>query len=261
MVQRSHLTADPDGSSLHDLISVRIVSSLLAGRPRHLAPARARSLLPVIGADDVILPAFDDMLGDLAIRAQEGDQEARDALYAAFLPKLTRLMSPVRTPFAPPGSQGIWNRDDVAQEAYLVFVELIEAWSGDVSFTAYVLSRFPWRLKDVIRRGIGKSPVPPRQYGVPMEHAEPVADQEGNAEGVNAMLDALQEVLPEPLGVVLIAHVVHGMTKTEIAAELGVSRRTMVRYWQEIRVYTNCLLRDDARTGTDEPRSRRRRGR
>jgi hypothetical protein len=132
---------------------------------------------------------------------------------------------------------------------------------GRWSFTAYVLSRFPWRLKDVIHRGIGKSPVPPRQYGVPMEHAEPIAGEEGNAEGVNAMLDTLLEVLPEPLGAVLISHVVHGMTKTEIASELGVSRRTMVRYWQEIRVHTGWLLRDDARMGASEMRSRRRRGR
>ena len=258
MAQRSHLPGDPDGSSSHDRISVRIVSPLLARRPRHSAPARNRPLLPVIGADDVILPAFDDTLGDLAICAQGGDQEARDALYAAFLPKLTRLMSPLRPPFAPPGAQGIWNRDDVAQEAYLVFVELIDAWSRDVSFTAYVLSRFPWRLKDVIHRGIGKSPVPPRQYGVPMEHAEPIAGEEGNAEGATAVLDALLEILPEPLGAVLVAHVVHGKTKTEIAVELGVSRRTMVRYWQEIRGHTSCLLNGDSRKGTGAGRHRHR---
>jgi DNA-directed RNA polymerase specialized sigma24 family protein len=256
MAQRSHLSGDADGSSSHDRISVRIVSPSLAGRPRHPAPARSPELLPVIGADDVILPAFDDTLGDLAIRAQEGDQEARDALYAAFLPKLTQLMSSLRPPFAPPGSQGIWNRDDVAQEAYLVFVELIDAWSGDVSFTAYVLSRFPWRLKDVVHRGIGKSPVPPRQYGVPIEHAEPIAGEEGNAEGATAMLDALLEILPEPLGAVLIAYVVHGKTNTAIAAELGVSRRTMVRYWQEIRVHTSSLLHDDSRMSPGAGRRR-----
>jgi DNA-directed RNA polymerase specialized sigma24 family protein len=58
------------------------------------------------------------------------------------------------------------------------------------------------------------------------------------------MLDALVGSLPEPLGAVLVAHVVEGKTKTEIARALGVSRRTMVRYWQDIRAHAADVLGD-----------------
>lgn len=256
MAHRSHLADDPGSPASQQRISVRLVSPSLVACRRH--PPRTHSLLPVIGAEDVILPAFDDTLGEFAIRAQEGDQEARDALYAAFLPKLMRLMSALRPPYVPSGSQGIWNRDDVAQEAYLVFIDLVAAWSGDVSFTAYVLSRFPWRLKDVIHRGIGKSSIPPRQYGVSLEYAELVTDDAGDAEGADPLLDALLDILSAPLGAVLIAHVVQGKTKKEIAAELGVSRRTMVRYWQEIRAHAGAVLQNDVRSCAGGQRSRAR---
>lgn len=248
MDYRSHGTADPDGGTAHPQFSVRVVAPSHASMRRQ--PRRKRLLLPVIGIDDVILPAFDDTLADMAIRAQLGDQEARDALYAAFLPKLTRLMSAVRPPSAPDGSEGIWSQDDVAQEAYLVFIELIEAWTGDVSFTAYVLSRFPWRLKDAVRRGIGKRSVPPRMFCVPIEQAALVTDGEDYDAAATALLDSIVELLPEPLGTILVAHVVYGKTRIEIAGELGVSRRTMVRYWNEIRIRAERIVAQELRHDT-----------
>jgi RNA polymerase sigma factor (sigma-70 family) len=195
-----------------------------------------RTLLPVIGADDVILPGFDDTLGSFAMRAQEGDTDARDALFFAYLPKLERLMAHVRPPYAPTGMTGIWDRDDIEQEAWLVFVELVEAWSGDVSFTSWLLSRFAWRLKDVIRDGIGRPSIPPRRREVDMELAELVpAPCEEMLPEVSELVDRVVDALPDELAEALIGHMVHGKTKTRVAAEMGVSRRTMVRYWQEIR--------------------------
>lgn len=210
--------------------------------PRHGMATHA--LLPVIGADDVILPAFDEKLGTFAIRAQQDDREARDALYFAFLPKLTRLMAHVRPPAAPPGAEGVWSRDDVEQEAYLVFLEIVEAWSGDVSFTSFLLSRFPWRLKDVFRRGIGRSAVPPRRFEVSIDTVELVSEGLDSLADVGAVFESVLERLPEPLADVLIAHMVEGKTKSAIARELGVSRRTMVRYWQDIRAHTVAALGD-----------------
>jgi RNA polymerase sigma factor (sigma-70 family) len=248
MIYRSHSAPDLSGSPTGSIspstppqrIAIRLVSS---SRPRsHRQPVRPRSLLPVIGADDVILPSFDETLGAFAIRAQQDDREARDALYFAFLPKLTRLMSAARPPFAGTGLEGIWNRDDVEQEAYLVFLELVDAWSGDVSFTAFVLSRFPWRLKDSIRRGIGKPSVPPRHAVVSLEEAGQVVAEAWASPETEALIDTLVKGLPEPLGAVLIAHVLDGKTKTEIARALGISRRTMVRYWQDIRAYASIAL-------------------
>lgn len=143
-------------------IAIRVVphsgSSLSRCPHRSAGPG---TLLPIIGANDVILPSFEETLASFAIRAQQGNREARDALFFAFRPKLGRMISSIRPPFAPNGTEGIWTRDDVEQEAYLVFVELIDAWSGDISFPSFLLSRFSWRLKDVIFRGIGKPSAPP----------------------------------------------------------------------------------------------------
>lgn len=206
-----------------------------------------RTILPVIGVDDVILPAFDDTLGSFAIRAQEGDTDARDALFFAFLPKLERLMSHARTPFARTGMTGVWDRDDVEQESYLVFVELVDGWSGDVSFTAWLLSRFPWRLKDMIRDGIGRPTIPPRQREVGLDQAEHVAAEleEINPEA-QALVDQMMDAMPEHLGQILVEHALHGKNKTTLAKELDISRRTMVRYWQDIRRIATEILGDNA---------------
>lgn len=210
-------------------------------RARALA-RRTHALLPEIGADDVILPTFEETLGSFAMRAQQGDRIARDALFRAYLPKLDRLMRGIRPPFAPDGAEGIWTRDDVAQEVYLVFVDLVDTWAGDVDFTSYLLSRFSWRLKDVIYRGIGKPPVPPRWRAVPINDPSletVVATPEG-AETLARILEGL----PKPLATILVACAIEGRTKAALARELGISRRTMARYWAQIRQHVVDTLAD-----------------
>lgn len=195
-----------------------------------------RTLLPVIGADDIILPAFDETLGSFAIRAQQGDTDARDALFFAYLPKLERLMNVIHTPPVRAGTTSTWDRDDVEQEAYLVFVELVAAWCGDVSFTSWLLARFPWRLRNTVRGGVGKPSTPPRQWVVPIEEAEPEpVEMEDIDPEDEKVVHALLDVLPEHLAQVLIAHAFHGTPKAQIARDMGHSRRTIVRYWKQIR--------------------------
>jgi RNA polymerase sigma factor (sigma-70 family) len=217
--------------------AVRMVT---ARRARYRSPEFPP--LPLIGADDIVLPVFDDRLGEVARRAKAGDAVARDALYVAFEPKLHRMSFAVRTPFAPLGSQAMWDRDDVAQEGYLVFVELIDTWPEDHSFTAYVMSRFQWRLRDVIQRGVGRASVPPRQHEVPIEGVERLPGTAPAPVEPSPLMDALVAALPPPLDAVLIAHVVHGKTRREIADAMGISRRTMVRYWTEIRQHADLLI-------------------
>lgn len=223
----------PFGSQRHSRRS-RLAIRLVARDGR--AMVVRRTLLPVIGVDDVILPAFDDTLGAVAIRAQQGDTDARDALFFAYLPKLDRLMTTARPPYALAGMTGVWDRDDVEQEAYLVFVELLHGWSGDVSFTAWLLSRFPWRLKDAIRDGIAKPMTPPRHAQVPFENADLVPVRiDDIARDDRQILDALMDSLPSYLAQVLVGRALHGKSLTQIGREMDLSRRTMVRYWQEIR--------------------------
>lgn len=202
-----------------------------------------RTLLPVIGADDIILPSFDDTLGSFAIRAQQGDMDARDALFFAYLPKLERLMNLVRVPHAAPGETGLWDRDDVEQEAYLAFLDLIHAWSGDVSLTSWVLARFPWRLRNAVRDGVGRPSIPPRQHQIPLDLAdlEPMELDELDPDSYGRVVRLL-DAMPPHLVEVLVANAFHGTPKAQVARDIQVSRRTLVRYWQQIRRYAEQVL-------------------
>ena len=76
----------------------------------------------------------------------------RNLLFDAYWPRLRRTCSQVwrRT------CRGtIVDRDDVDQEAFLVFASLLERWPGDGSFTRYLLGLFPWRLRDAVDVLIG----------------------------------------------------------------------------------------------------------
>ncbi len=108
----------------------------------------------------VIDPMTVEALQHLAARAQGGDIGARDHLYFSLQPRLHRIGYVLRPWPNSPVLTGIWDRDDVNQECWLVFLDLLTAWDGDTSFVTYLLARFGWRLRDRILRGIGKPSVP-----------------------------------------------------------------------------------------------------
>ena len=152
-------------------------------------------------------------------------------------------MSHVRTPRAAPGETGLWDRDDVEQEAYLAFIDLVHGWSGDVSFTSWLLARFPWRLRNAVRSGIGRPGTPPRLRQIPLEIAdlEPMELEELDPDSL-ARVSKLLDTLPEHLVEVLVAHALHGTPKTQIARDIQVSRRTLVRYWKQIRTIAEVVM-------------------
>ncbi len=202
-----------------------------------LAPAvnvAAPTLLPLIRIEDDISAHLERALRPVAERAQAGDWSARDALYTAFEPKLMRFARRIRVPWAPHGDHGLWERDDVAQEAYLVFFGVIESWSPGIPFGRYVLANFPWRLRDAVYRGFGKRTVPPRTFGVPIETSELIADASTAKAEQAVLLDALAASLGSPLDEVFRLHVIDGLTLKESAIRVGISRRTVTRYWREI---------------------------
>lgn len=98
----------------------------------------------------------------LAERARCGDIPARDQLFWILWPRLDRIGFMLKPWPNTIEKVGIWDRGDVRQETWLVFVELLGVWDGDVPFVSYLLARFQWRLRDRILRGIGK---PQTQFG------------------------------------------------------------------------------------------------
>lgn len=193
-------------------------------------------LLPLIGLDDDITLSLEQALHPVAVRAQDGDRAARDALYTAFEPKLMRFARRIRVPFAPGGAKGLWDRDDVVQETYLVFTAVVGNWPPAIPFGRYLLAHFPWRLRDAVHRGVGRRSVPPRTFGVPIESgtSDMVADMSTVAAEQRALLAALAASLAPPLDEVLRLHIIDGLSLTETANRTGVSRRTVTRHWRTI---------------------------
>ena len=113
-----------------------------------------------IPADGQIPAATVATIGMLAIHAQAGDIRARDRLYTALHPRLYRKGFILRPWPNTPRQTGIWDRDDVDQESWIIFAELLSAWDGELPFVPYLFARFAWRLRDRILRGIGR-PLPP----------------------------------------------------------------------------------------------------
>ena len=193
-----------------------------------------RVLLPVIGANDELLPAFERILEPIAHLAWSGDRAARDALFAAFEPKLMRFARGIHVPFAPPGAFAIWDRDDVAQEAYLAFVDVVASWTPHIPFGRYVLAHFPWRLRDVVYRGLARSVVPFGLIAVSAERIDWMGDASAEAAESRVLLESLAESFASPYDDILRWHIGDGESLMTIAGRLGCSRRTATRRWRFI---------------------------
>jgi RNA polymerase sigma factor (sigma-70 family) len=98
--------------------------------------------LPASLGDFNATPELDELLGALARRARH-DPSARNALYGLLDFKIARFARRYHYRDHPVNA---WNIDDVGQEAFLVFCEIVERWPGERSFLGYFFSRFPWRL-------------------------------------------------------------------------------------------------------------------
>jgi RNA polymerase sigma factor (sigma-70 family) len=184
-------------------------------------PDRSRSL-----GDFETTPELDARLTDLARRARH-DTQARDDLYRALGYKIERFVRRYRFRS---DRLVICEPDDVEQEAYLVFCDLIDAWPGEDSFPGYFFSRFPWRLAravDVAERGWSASRLLPlTEFG----ESIPPLDQEDHF-----TLAEVGASLEERDRNVLELHIGHGMRLAEVARVLGVHRRTVDRCWARIR--------------------------
>ncbi|MGC4108568.1 MAG: sigma-70 family RNA polymerase sigma factor [Thermomicrobiales bacterium] len=198
-------------------------------------PHPGRVLLPVIGVNDELTPAWERAIAPIVARAATGDRIARDALYAAFEPKLMRFARGIRVPWAPAGAVDRWDRDDVVQEAYLAFLDVLATWEDPIPFGPYLLAHFPWRLRDLVYRGVARPSVPPGSVPVTIEGREWLADDSAAALESRMLLDALADSFGPPYADIIRWHIGEGASLLTVAARLGCSRRTLSRRWGEIR--------------------------
>jgi RNA polymerase sigma factor (sigma-70 family) len=221
-------------------------------RRRHLRlldPEETRPLpvaVPLLQPNTPVSKKDEILLTSLARRAARGDDAARDllwrALAARFEPTIRRCGRAVWQPGWAWRNGRPWALDDLRQEAWLVFVDLIADWDRQGAFLPYVTAYFSWRLRNAMRE-MG----PPRRAVRPLQAADEVAAREvlGDVE-VAALLDALKAALSPGDADVLELFAREGLGHGEIARQLGISRRTVTRRWARIQRVAQARFGEDA---------------
>lgn len=169
-------------------------------------------------------PGIEARMSALA-RTAKIDPDSRNALYWALSYKIERFVRRYRYRERRSNS---YDFADIAQEAFLVFCDMVERWPGQQSFLGYFFSRFPWRLARAVQqldRGSGALPWPPL-----IETGEPYYEYQPQDFGLAEFAARLR---PRDR-IVLELHIVYGLRFNEIARLLKVHPRTISRSWARI---------------------------
>lgn len=190
-----------------------------------LAPQRGR--IP----DDI-----DHLLSDLA-RSEEADSPViRNALATAYSPILLRIDRKVWWAVA---RHDLIDLDDVTHEGFLVFCDLLQRWSGDGSFSRFLLGRYQWRVRERVVRLNGRAPSADVAVSLALS-----AHDSWEAEQALSLLHELVAPLSDFDRALVIARVVDRRSMREIATRLGVSPSTAEARWSALRhdLYRNLQL-------------------
>jgi DNA-directed RNA polymerase specialized sigma24 family protein len=153
---------------------------------------------------------------ELARRAREGDARARNELWDLYAGLVRDAVSRQRA------LPRLWDRDDLRQEAYLVFADLCETWPGG-GFGAYAGLEYPRRLRNHVRRAWRK-----QQRETTVSRAIELggdADAEGQY-GLAELLEGLSR-LPRPVEAALRLHVLWGLPLHQVGRQTGLGRRML----------------------------------
>lgn len=206
------------------------------------ASASPTLLLPVAPRRGFVPRDIDEWLTRAARSAAPHDVAARNHLFDAYRPRLLGMCFWTWKRFA----QGsILSREDVEQEAFLVFAELLGQWSGKGSFSRYLLGSFPWRLRDAVFALMG-----PREASLAEPSLNELAAISYDVEQAVLLLEDLSRQFTPLDRQILLMRVRDGVGVRQVAAELKVNRRTVQRRLAAMRV----LVRHDltARAGKDD---------
>ncbi len=193
--------------------------------------------LSIIDVDDPMLAATERVLRPVAERAKVGDTSARNALFLALQPKITRFVRKFWCPFSTDGPCGEWHQGDVQNEAFLVFVGVVDRWPPSVPFGRYFLANFPWRLRDAVSRRVSRRGIPPRSTAIAIDAPtwrDTIPDVKALDAQDRALIEALASSFRHPQDVIVRCHVLKGLTLAAPAERLGVNRRTVTRHWRSI---------------------------
>ena len=208
------------------------------------------------GAHPVALPMeLRTLLTNLAKRARQGDDAARELLWRAFAARLEPVIlrcGRMTWQVSWPRRDGRpWELGDLRQEAWLVFADLTEQWDGEGSFVPFVTAYFSWRLRNAMREV-----APTRRSRPLLPSVESVNESAGLHEAESAVLySAILAALSPSDAMVLQMRVVDDLSLGEIARQLSVNRRTISRRWARMMRVAREVVRGSGIEGADfEPR-------
>ncbi len=192
------------------------------------------AIVPVIPARGRIDPALDWILSEIARGEDITGVELRNALYAAYAPRLHRVL--IRLWYRNLSEFGC-DLEDLEQELFLIFIVLLDRWSGSGSLSAYLHGALPWRLYDAARR------LAPRDRPL---GDRPVAASNHERTNSDAEMVVLLEELAQRLSGfdrdLLLWHVRDGKPLSQIASEQGTSQRTIRRAWLRLQRHLRVEL-------------------
>lgn len=191
-------------------------------------------IVPVVPHRGMIDPAVDRLLSDLARSSNLDRTELRNALFVAYAPRIRRILL------------RLWYRslfefgcelDDLEQELYLIFAQLLDRWSGQGSFSAYVHGALPWRLFDAARR------LAPRERPLDGRPVAALNDDDSYAASEAALLlEELAGTLSPFDRDLLLRRVRDGQSLAAIARTSGLNPRTVRRAWLRLQHHLRTAL-------------------
>lgn len=185
--------------------------------------------------DFALTPEIDADLSCRALRAQREPAE-RDILFNLLALKINRFCARFRRWNLRP-----WEIDDVRQEAYVTFVDVLNGWRPITSdgapsgFSYYFMRAYPGRLNDKVVSIVGTRrgrPTPATWHEERDDRIDP-AEMERDIEMLAYIME-LSASLDAANARILLLRTADDLTPDDIAARTGISRRTYYRRWKRI---------------------------
>lgn len=153
---------------------------------------------------------------ELARLAREGDSAARNALWDEMREVVNRAVDMQW------GLPRLWDRDDLGQEAFIVFARVCEAWPGS-GFAVYFEKEYPVEFARHVRRAWRKQM---RECRLPLS-VEVEEDPEATQMYRLAELMEGLSRLPAPMELAVRLHVLWGLPLAQVGRQLGLGRRAL----------------------------------
>jgi RNA polymerase sigma factor (sigma-70 family) len=199
----------------------------------------SRDWLSLLSADSLgdfaLTHHLDADLSRRALLARD-DPAGRDALFGLLAFKINRFCSRFRRWNLRP-----WEIDDVRQETYLAFVDVLNGWrpipgaDEPAGFGFYFMRVYPLRLTDRVRlivRTRRDRPSPAAWDAAGDERSDP-AEMERDIETL-AFIIQMSARLNVADARILLLRTADDLAPEDIAAKAGISRRTFYRRWKVI---------------------------